>query len=37
MIPMVRELVPYEHIKEGGTKVLRQIFHDDQIGGYEIP
>lgn len=36
-IPVVGELVVYDHTKQGGTDALRRIFHDYEISGYEIP
>lgn len=36
-IPVIGALFPYEKTREDGIEILRWIFHDDQIYGYEIP
>lgn len=35
-ILVVGELVIYDHTEQGGTEVLRRIFVDERISGYDI-
>lgn len=36
-ILVVGELVVYDHTEQGGIEVLKRIFDNDGISGYEIP
>lgn len=36
-IPVVGDIMTYDHIEQGGIDALHQIFHDDHIAGYEMP